>query len=145
MKNLVSIVILSLAMSVPATAADFATGRFTMYADPHHKVEAFCDHGTTLTLDKGALNGNTALLENFLKGACEIFVPANPRLFKIASITDDGCGSTVMKGSYQSNRGTVEIEITDNRKRMCENVIPALIVVKEKTEQGTATYYSLDR
>lgn len=140
-----AVIILSLVFLAPAMAKDFPTGKFTMYGEPHHKVNAFCDRGATLTMDKTTLNGNVAMLENFLQGACEMFVPANPRLFKITSVTDDGCGSTIYKGSFQGNRGLVEIEITDNRGRMCENVIPALIVVTERTEEGEHTLYSHDR
>ena len=140
-----AVIILSLVILAPAMAADFATGKFTMYGEPHHKPNAFCDRGTALTLDKTTLNGNVAMMENFLHGACEIFVPANPRLFKITSVKDDGCGSTIYTGSYEGNRGRVEIEVTDNRGRMCENVIPALIVVVERTPEGEHTLYSHDR
>jgi hypothetical protein len=140
-----AVIILSLCVTVPAMAADFATGSFKLYGEPHHQVNNFCDHGTKLTLDKAAVNGNVAFLENFLHGACEIFVPANPRMYKITSVKDDGCGSTIYKGSYQGNRGTFEVEIVDNRGRLCENVIPALIVVTEKGPNGEATMYSLDR
>ena len=141
----VAAVLLSLVIMAPAMAADFPTGRFTMYSEPHHKVDAFCDHGVTLTMDKTTLNGNVAMMENFLKGACEIFVPADPRMFKITGAKDDGCGSKIYTGSYQGNRGTVQIEITDNRGRMCENVISALIEVVEKTPEGERRFYSHDR
>ena len=144
MTRALEIIILSLVLAIPAMAADMGTGTFLMYPEPHHKVEAGCDHGTKLTLDNANLNGNVAFLENFLKGGCEIFVPANPRMFKIAAIKDDGCGSKVYTGSFQSSRGTVEIEIVDNRGRMCENMIAALIVVTEKTPEGSHTLYSLD-
>src|SRR5438105_2311076 len=120
MTRALNIIILSLVLAIPALAADMGTGTFLMYPEPHHKVEAGCDHGTKLTLDKANLNGNVAFLENFLKGGCEIFVPANPRMFKIASIKDDGCGSKVLTGSYEGPRGTVTVKIVDNRARTCE-------------------------
>lgn len=141
----IAVIILSLVCLAPAMAADFPTGKFTMYTEPNHTVTPFCDRGTTLIMDKTTLNGDVAILENFLKGACEIFVPANPRLFKITSVKDDGCGSKIYTGSYQGNRGMVEIQIIDNRGRMCENVIASLIEVHEKSENGEVVYYSHDR
>jgi hypothetical protein len=95
MKKSIALVLWSLALLAPASAADFRTARFTMYGEPHHKVDSFCDQGTYLTLDKTTLNGDVALLENFLKGACRMIVPPNPRLFKITSVIDDGCGSKI--------------------------------------------------
>ena len=140
-----AVIILSLVVLAPAMAADFPTGKFTLYAEPHHKVDAGCDHGTTLVMDKTTLNGNVAILENFLKGSCEIFVPANPRLFKLTSAKNDGCGSMVYTGTFESNRGPVTLTIVDNRPRTCENMIASLIEVHEKSAEGERVMYSLDR
>ena len=145
MKKSLAIIILSLVFTVPAIAAEFATGAFELYAEPHFQPGGFCDKGVRLTLDKTALQGNVAVLENFLNGACEIFVPANPRHYKITSVTDDGCGSRIYKGTRQGQRGTYEVEIVDNRGRLCENVIPALVVVTERGPDGEATLFSHDR
>lgn len=145
MKKSLAIIILSLVLTAPAMAAEFATGSFELYGTPHFQPNGFCDRGVKLTLDRTQLQGNVAFLENFLHGACEIFVPANPRHYKITSVTDDGCGSRVYRGTAQGARGQHEIEITDNRGRLCENVIPALVVVTERGPDGEQTLYSHDR
>lgn len=145
MKKSLAIIILSVVLCAPALAAEFATGSFDLYAEPHFKPQGFCDKGVRLVLDKTELQGKVAFLENFLNGACEIFVPANPRHYKITSVTDDGCGSTIYKGKTSGPRGTYQIEIVDNRGRMCENVIPALVVVTERGPDGEKTLYSHDR
>lgn len=136
--------LLSLALITPALAADFKTGSFELYDQPHHKVDSFCDHGTKLVLDKAEVQGNMAHMENYLRGACEIFVPPNPRTYKITSVKDDGCGSRIYKGTYQDNRGVGAVEIIDNRGRTCENVIAALVVVTESGPDGSHIMYSRD-
>ena len=137
--------LLTLVLTAPAMAAGFATGTFDLYGEPRHQVNAFCDHGTRLVLDKASVQGNIAFLENFLRGACEIFVPPNPRHYKITSVSGDGCGSLIYKGTSTGPRGPMHIEITDHRTRVCEDVIPALIIVKEKGPEGERVLYSKDR
>jgi hypothetical protein len=144
-KRLLATCLLALALSGPVLAGGFATGTFDLYGEPRHRPDPFCDHGTRLVLDKAAVSGNVAFLENFLRGACEIFVPPNPRHYKITSVTPDGCGSMVYKGQVHGGGGLQEIEIIDHRTRVCEDIVPARIVVKEKGPDGHRTLYSHDR
>lgn len=117
------------------------TGMFAMFNTP--TPSPGCATGTALTLDKAAVSGSILLMHEFVQGFCEIYVMPNERYAKVQSITES-CGSVILKAS---RNGQEEITVTDNRTRLCEDLLPALIVMEIKDLQtgATATYYSNDK
>lgn len=116
--------------TAPASAATFR-----LYDKPNATPDGFCDKYFELKLSP-----TSATMTNKLAGSCEIFVPPNPRTYTL-SVKDDGCGSKV----YTGKSGDRLITITDNRARLCENVIAALVVVTETTAGAARQFYSYDK
>ncbi len=139
MSFLVSLfVVISSLISTPSHAA---TEVFRMYDQPNPEVSTFCNRFTKLQLN---LNGNsgTATISNHLEGFCEIYVQENKKTVKI-TLKEVSCGSKIYKNLDSSQ---AQIEIVDNRTRVCEDVIPALIVLKQLGRDGQVyPSYSLDR
>lgn len=106
----------------------------TLYNSPRYQPDGFCDRFTVMQV-----TGTRAKLTNGLAGLCEIVVRPNPRTYVINEGQDDGCGSMVYVG--RSNDGRI-IEITDNSRRLCENIVAATIVVTESQDGQTDTLYS---
>lgn len=140
MKHVV-LLVLSL-FSVAAMAAK--TESFKLYAQPHHKPNPSCDSYTSLSIEYGK-DGITATLVNRLGGMCELFVEPNPRAYVAPlQVSKDNCGSVTY--AYRA-RGTGQpiFKLVDHRRRVCEDVIPALIVVTELDQKGNEyELYSLD-
>jgi hypothetical protein len=120
-----------------SSAALAAPDTFKMYDQPNAEPNESCDIYTQLKLDVNG-DGGTAKLENRVSGGCEIYIAPNPRSYELIG-EEDGCGSYI----YRDANG--EIEITDNRGRLCEDVIPALIVMDEIIgDDAVRTKYSKD-
>jgi hypothetical protein len=114
---------------------------FKMYRKPHAKVDSFCDVYTKLELNVNG-NGGSARLSNHVAGVCEIAVQENPRSYNLVLGSTD-CGTKTYR---QDDDADNAVEVTDNRGRLCENVIPALIVVKEYDQNGNeSVLYSKDQ
>ena len=111
-----------------------AKGVFAMYPTRDHQPTG-CDQGVRLTLDHTEQLGAFAVAENFLEGFCEIFVSPDPRIFRLMDSQED-CGSKVYTGEGWRNGERYSVKITDNRGRICDDVIPSLIVL----EEGDRTY-----
>jgi hypothetical protein len=120
-----------------ATAARVTPGNFKLYGEPH-TVASGCDVHTKLALT--ADGGSKAHLEEAVGGMCAIAVRPNPRDYRLRA-AGGSCGSKIFTGSQRSG---ATIKITDHRTRMCEDVIPALIVVEETIDGQTTTRYSGD-
>lgn len=127
-----------------ANAAGVAAGSFKLYDQPGATPTPFCDVHTTLTLGAGKANVAEAL-----SGACEIYVAPNPREYALTA-AGTSCGSRIWTGKAQRGIELYSITITDNRTRVCDDLIPALIVVEETIETPdtgplTTRKYSYDR
>jgi hypothetical protein len=120
-------------------------GSFKLYSDANHKVNQGCDVFTSLVLKNGPA---AATLEEHVGGFCEIAVVPNARTYRLKQ-TGTSCGSKIYSGSFRKQGKTHSIKITDHRTRLCEDVVPAAIIVEE-TVPGfpgpiTTKKFSLDR
>lgn len=108
-----------------ASQAVAATKVIKFYGTPHAKPNPGCDIHTRGTLK---VNGNagTLTLEEAVSGFCEIAVIPNTRTYQI-TLNSTGCGSLV----YNEDSSDSRVALVDNTKRICEDVIPALYVLKE--------------
>jgi hypothetical protein len=130
-KNVLSAIIF-IAIASPAFAE---TEVFKLYRERNQQIDAFCDQYTELKLTSNGFRA-TAVLTPKVQGACEVLPRGQARTY-LLKFKDDGCGSKVFRslnnfdGEEIPEEHSAPLEITDNRGRLCENVIPALIVVKE--------------
>lgn len=128
-----------------ANAAKVMPGSFKLYSQPHANPNPGCDVHTRLTLAAGAYS--TAKIEEGLDGFCEIYVEPNPRTYRLRLAGTD-CGTRIYAGSVTKKGKKYSVKITDNRTRLCENVVAAAVIVEE-TVPGfpgaiTTTKYSHD-
>ncbi len=126
-------IILALFAMLSAGSVAFAnTEVFKLYPMPDAIVNQSCDIHTKLLLEVVG-NIGTAKLSDHVGGFCEIFVPENKRSYQLV-LKETNCGSK----TYQQTEDAVEaIEVIDNRSRLCEDIVQALIVLKEYGPQGT--------
>lgn len=137
-----AVLFVSLSLAGVVSAQSLGTGTFELYSKPGYQPTGTCDVGVRLVLDKAEILGRIAYLENFVHGVCELHVSPNPRMYRITSVEDAGCGSVRAKGSRQDSRGVTDIEIVDHRRRVCEDLQPAVIIVTEKGPEGQSRLYS---
>ncbi len=124
-----------------ANAARVTPGAFKLYGEPRAKPNGSCDVHTRLSLT--ADGASKAHLEEAVGGICELYVAPNPREYRLRAAGTE-CGSRIFTGSVRAGDKRSSIRITDNRKRTCEDVIPALIVLEETIDGQTTTKYSHD-
>lgn len=129
-----------------ANAAKVKAGSFKLYDQPHATPNASCDVHTKIDLT--STGGSKATVSEGLEGTCELYVMPNPRTYKLKD-AGSSCGSRIFKGSVTKGGKKYSIKITDHRTRLCEDIIPALLVVEE-TVPGfpgaiTTTKYSYDQ
>jgi hypothetical protein len=120
----------------PELTASVTAGSFKLYNEPHARPNPSCDIHTKLVLS--ADRGSKAHLEEVVGGFCEIAVFPNTREYSLR-LTDTSCGSKVWEGTRKDETGQRwTLKVTDNRTRLCEDVIAALLVVDEGrvTENG---------
>ncbi|MEK6579772.1 MAG: hypothetical protein AABZ55_11140 [Bdellovibrionota bacterium] len=120
------IFVLSMTIAVLAVPSFAAEKTFKMYHEPRAEVDTGCDAYTELRLD---IRGKTAVatLVNRLAGTCDLHVSPKKRAY-VFNLADTDCGT---KTYSWTDGADYEAELADNRTRTCENVIPALIVLKE--------------
>lgn len=128
-----------------ANAAKVTPGSFKLYGQPRATPNPNCDPHTKLTLE--ASRYSTAKLEEGLEGFCEIAVVPNPRTYRLR-LASTSCGSRIYTGSVTKSGKKYAVKITDHRTRLCEDVVPAAVIVEE-TVPGfpgaiTTTKYSYD-
>jgi hypothetical protein len=128
-----------------ANAAKVAPGSFKLYGKAHATPNPSCDLHTKLELKAAFFS--TATLSEAVGGFCEIAAVPNPRTYRLR-LTGTDCGSRLYAGSVKKQGKSFNIKITDHRTRLCENVIPAAIIVEE-TVPGfpgaiTTTKFSFD-
>jgi hypothetical protein len=115
-------------------------GVFRMYSEPRHVPNAWCDLGTRLVLDTGKLTGKFAVLENFVAGLCKVAVYPDTRYVALQEdASRASCGSKVYVGTLVSAKGLRQVEITDHRRRLCRDLVPARVIVKETDAEGVET------
>lgn len=118
-------------------------GVFRMFNEPLHTVRPSCDTTTILKLDNGQVLGKIAVLEEKVIGLCDLYLFPNARHYELTTI-DGGCGSVVYEGSRITEEGIVKFELIDHRNRLCRDLQPAQIVVRETLADGQEiTLYSL--
>ncbi len=125
-----------------AKTAQVTPGSFKLYAEAHASPNPSCDVHTKLDLSATS-SVSKAHLEEAVGGMCEIAVIPNPRDYRLRLAGTD-CGTRTYMGKYKKGSDSWSIKITDNRSRLCENVIPALIVIEETHNGSTVTKYSND-
>jgi hypothetical protein len=128
-----------------ANAAKVAPGSFKLYGVPRFTPSPSCDVHTKLELT--ADGASKAHLEGAVDGVCEIAVSKNPRDYEL-SLARTSCGSRIYTGSFIRGIESWSITITDHRTRLCEDIVPAQIIVEE-TKDGmlgpiTTQLYSSD-
>lgn len=108
-----------------------------LYDQPRAQPSPSCDRHTHLVVTKegGKL---VAKLDHVLSptSLCEIAVVPDPRSYVLSE--SSSCGSKVYKGA----NGADAIEIQDNATRLCEDVRPAGVEVKETRGGRTLPLYS---
>src|SRR5438045_3047138 len=121
MKQLILFILLVTAQSALASQSTFK-----MYREPHAKVDPHCDSYTELLLN---VDGNIgqARLTHRLAGECDMYFEPNVRNYNLVFDKND-CGTVIYTQDEDADEA---IEVIDNRGRVCENLIPALIVLKE--------------
>jgi hypothetical protein len=111
-----------------AVAAKVTPGSFKLYSQPNATPNPGCDVHTKLDLK--AEYRSTASLQEAVGGSCEIAVFPNQRTYRLRLEGTD-CGSRIYAGFRKKDGESYAIKITDHRTRLCENVVPAAIIVEE--------------
>jgi hypothetical protein len=117
--------------------ATLTPGVFEMYPDPGH-VPSACDVHTKLMLSNPA----KAKLDEVVGGACLLAIMPNERSYALHQ-TGTSCGSKIYEGSFHAKDGEHRIKITDNRSRLCLDLLLAQIVSEETVASVTTTKYSM--
>ncbi len=97
-----------------------------MRSDPQATPGGFCDKYTQVTLLKTRAGKLLLSLENRLGGSCEIFVEPDRHSYTVTE--SESCGSKMYKGTKDGDT----VELQDNRTRLCEDIRPAILELREK-------------
>lgn len=116
-------------------------GTFKLYDEPHAQPNPSCDVHTSLVLHSDG--GARATLEERVGGFCELYVAPTTREFRLRA-AGTSCGSKIYKGRKKVDGVWRSITITDHRKRVCRDLVPAKIIVEEKWSGHETTRYSYD-
>lgn len=111
------------------------SGVFTLVEDPNLPIHPSCAVVTNLKLDEGQIIGKVALLEEQVIGFCDLYIFPNSRHYEL-NVESAGCGSLKYSGSRITRDGIVGIEIIDHRGRLCRDLQPADVIVKEIYPDG---------
>lgn len=112
--------------------------------DRPHQQPSACDVHTHLAIKAGkaSLNETVSGIPGGI--SCKLGVQPNLRAYNM-KLDRTECGSKIYVGSMKKAGKKYAIEITDHRTRMCEDVIPGLLVVKETLPGAKqTTKYSRD-
>lgn len=126
-------------------ATKVTPGSFKLYGVPRFEPNPSCDVHTKLELT--ADGASKAHLEEAVDGFCEIAVAPNARNYEL-TLSRTSCGSRIYTGALIRGIESWSITITDHRTRLCEDIVPAQIIVEE-TQDGplgpiTTKKYSYD-
>ncbi len=127
-------------------AAKIADIEVDLGTKPHQQPSS-CDVHTRLSIKSGKATLMEVVTGIPGQAQCRLAVNPNVRSYNL-KLSKTDCGSRIYAGSMKKAGEKYAIEITDNRARLCENVIPGLLEVKE-TVPGfpgaiTTTKYSRD-
>lgn len=138
-----ALIALAFSSAAVAQTLPLQPGKWKMYSLPNVTPSDFCDVHQILTLDKGTLTGEFGLLEQGLNGVCEIYVPRNARFFNVVFDTTE-CGSQIWLGEIETLDARYEVKVLDHRTRLCDDLVPALIVaeLKDSSTGETSKLYS---
>lgn len=132
------------AASEDALKANIQPGTFKLYAQAGATPSQYCDVHTQIDLKN--VNGARAVLAERLGAGstCKLMVFPNAREFSLKK-AGTSCGSTTYKGSRQKDGKKYAITVTDHRFRLCDDAVPARIVVEETAPgEPPTTRYSYD-
>ncbi len=137
------------------TSAEALTSEtFKLYSDVEPDPSGRCDIYTVLTLSSGRAGDVKdpfargavlrAHLFNEVVGYCKVHIDPDPRDYALL-FGGNECGSTVYSASMTLDGTARDITVTDHRKRVCKDIVPARIVVEEREESGDVrTFHSFD-
>lgn len=94
-----------------------------------------------LDMDNAVLNGPVAFLRGEPGSSGGEIFDSSERIYRI-TLRDTSCGSSVYVGKKQTLYGTMQVEITDHRKRICQDMVPKEVLVLETGEFGLRCQYS---
>jgi hypothetical protein len=119
--------------------APIAAGKFDLLTKPRVAPHS-CDQLTKLEV-----KDLSAHMSDSLVSPCMTFAAVDPhtRDYKLTR-TGSSCGSTMYEASFTKGGDHWSIKLTDNRARLCRDVIPALIVIEETHNGTTEKLYSND-
>ena len=119
--------------------APVPAGSFDLLLKPRYTPKS-CDQLTKLDL-----KDMNAHMSDSLVAPCMTFAAVDPhtRDYHLTR-TGTSCGSTTYEASFTKGSDSWSIKLTDNRARLCRDVIPALIVVEETHNGQTEKLYSND-
>jgi hypothetical protein len=103
-----------------------------LYADPNENPNPTCDKHVAAEVLRTASGKLRLRLENRVDGLCKIGVYPDTRTYSIAESND--CGSKV----YEGTRGARSVELMDHRTRLCKDLRPAILELRE-TRNGADT------
>ena len=125
----------------------FVPGEFDLGPKPHEPVDLSCS--VHLSLANDAYWPMATLAESV--SGCEQPVERIPRLYRLHIQSADECNSTTYAGSmidpspydppYPPPRSLVLI---DHRERICNDLVPARVIVEETVDGATTTLYAGD-
>jgi hypothetical protein len=124
-----------------AMKANVQAGSFNLYDEAHATPSLFCDPHTNLSLRADYYS--TATLEERVGGSCEMLPLPNKRAYRLKLSRTD-CGTRIYTGSVTKKGKRSEITITDNRARLCRDLVAAKVIVDETRDGVTTTKYSHD-
>lgn len=124
-----------------AISARITPGSFKLYGQPGATPSPACDIHTKLELKASYFS--TATLEEAVSGMCEIAVVPNARTYRLR-LAGESCGTRIYSGSLTKAGKRTEIRITDNRGRLCRDLVEAKIIVEETRDGQTVKRYSAD-
>lgn len=125
--------------------APLAPGKFDLYRQPHYAPESGCVQTTKLEL-----KGMSAHLEEAFSGECELEIALfpNTRDYQLRR-AGTSCGSQVYRGKVVKDGEIRDLELIDHRTRVCRDLVPAQIIVKETVSSQLGvieiTQYSNDQ
>jgi hypothetical protein len=106
-----------------------------LYEEPDANPSPECDVHVAATLFQTAAGKLRLQLQNQVAGTCEIYVQPDKRSYVVTQSAS--CGSKV----YAGTRGVDSIELQDHRGRLCENVIPSILELREDRNGATTRLY----
>jgi len=119
--------------------APIAAGSFELLTKPRYTPKS-CDQLTKLDL-----SDMNAHMSDSLVSPCMTFVAVDPQTRDYhLTRTGSSCGSTMYEASFKKGSESWSIKLTDNRARLCRDVIPALIVIEETHNGHAEKLYSND-